>query len=57
MQLILAIDIETDEAWNQSTQKEINHMVEKGFRDYGVYIVDHKNIAKTFFSSIEISHI
>lgn len=57
MQLILAIDIETDEAWNQSTQKEINHMVEKGFREYEVYIVDHKNIAKTFFSSIEISHI
>jgi hypothetical protein len=49
-QLILAIDIESEEKWAELTQKEVNFFVAEGFEKYSQYIVDHRNIAKSFFT-------
>lgn len=51
MQLILAVGIESEEKWQIMDQKEFNSIVLEGFEKYSVYIVDHRNIAKSFFKS------
>ena len=38
-------------------QKEINYCVVNGFQEFDIFITDHKNIARCFFSSIFIIYL
>jgi hypothetical protein len=51
MQLVLAIGIESEEKWELLSQKDVNSIVFEGLDTYQVYIVDHRNMAKSFFKS------